>query len=80
VCTAPARVQADERDLMAYDLLDTIERAAIRDKHPLREIFPQYEPSFHLDDECLDPKYRFQFLWGGFEREFEELRDALGLE
>ncbi len=43
--------QTDEGDLMPYDLLDAIERAAIRDKHApldvfrlLRRQFPQYEP------------------------------------
>ncbi len=100
--------QTDESDLMPYDVLDVIERAAIRDKRSPREIlellsaeFPaheqptlvlwvkrffrlfaqnqwkreRYAPSFHLDDESLDPKtwYRFPILSGGFERELEEL-------
>jgi NAD+ synthase (glutamine-hydrolysing) len=100
--------QTDEGDLMPYDVLDAIERAAIRDKRSPREIlellrsdFPAYEraalvlwvqrffrlfaqnqwkreryaPSFHLDDESLDPKtwYRFPILSGGFERELEGL-------
>jgi NAD+ synthase (glutamine-hydrolysing) len=108
-------LQTDEKDLMPYDLLDAIERAAIRDKRSPKEIFPlvaaefpalekkqlfiylerffrlfaqnqwkreRYAPSFHLDDESLDPKtwYRFPILSGGFERELLELRDALGLE
>lgn len=36
----------------------------------------RYAPSFHLDDENLDPKTwcRFPILSGGFERELEELR------
>jgi NAD+ synthase (glutamine-hydrolysing) len=103
-----AQGQTDERDLMPYDLLDAIERAAIRDKRSPKEIlallspaFPalsraeligylgrffrlfarnqwkreRYAPSFHLDDESLDPKtwYRFPILSGGFERELEEL-------
>ena len=101
--------QTDEGDLMPYDLLDAIERAAIRDKRgPLevfelmRALFPQhddvalvgwierffrlftrnqwkrerYAPSFHLDDENLDPKTwcRFPILSGGYERELKEMR------
>ncbi|MEK6248086.1 MAG: NAD(+) synthase, partial [Planctomycetales bacterium] len=104
--------QTDESDLMPYDLLDAIERAAIRDKHmPLdvyrhiQILFPHYEsaqlaiwverffklwarnqwkreryaPSFHLDDENLDPKTwcRFPILSGGFQRELEELRQIV---
>ena len=39
----------------------------------------RYAPSFHLDDENLDPKTwcRFPILSGGFERELEELRVKL---
>lgn len=94
---------------MPYDLLDAIERAAIRDKRGPLEVFelmhalfPQharedlvawverffrlftrnqwkrerYAPSFHLDDENLDPKTwcRFPILSGGYERELKELR------
>ncbi len=101
--------QTDEADLMPYELLDAIERAAIRDKHSPLEVFqlmqaefPQYTaeqrlvwverffrlwcrnqwkreryaPSFHVDDENLDPKTwcRFPILSGGFERELEQLR------
>ena len=42
----------------------------------------RYAPSFHLDDENLDPKTwcRFPILSGGFERELAELRAAAGLE
>jgi NAD+ synthase (glutamine-hydrolysing) len=104
-----AAAQTDEDDLMPYDLLDAVERAAIRDKRMPVEIlelmtmqFPQYArsqlaiwierffrlwcrnqwkreryaPSFHLDDENLDPKTwcRFPILSGGFERELAELR------
>jgi NAD+ synthase (glutamine-hydrolysing) len=104
-----AACQTDEADLMPYDLLDAIERAAIRDKlvplevfQTLRPVFPQhstqqlaiwverffrlwcrnqwkrerYAPSFHLDDENLDPKTwcRFPILSGGFERELLLLR------
>lgn len=100
--------QTDEADLMPYEVLDPIERAAIRDKQTpievfrlMRAQFPQfsieqmhvwverffrlwcrnqwkrerYAPSFHLDDENLDPKTwcRFPILSGGFQRELEEL-------
>jgi NAD+ synthase (glutamine-hydrolysing) len=103
--------QTDESDLMPYDVLDAIERGAIRDKRSPREIlaglvvdFPAYDrptlvlwlrrffrlfaqnqwkreryaPSFHVDDESLDPKtwYRFPILSGGFERELEDLDGA----
>ena len=39
----------------------------------------RYAPSFHLDDENLDPKSwcRFPILSGGFERELAELREYL---
>ncbi len=38
----------------------------------------RYAPSFHVDDENLDPKTwcRFPILSGGFERELAELRAA----
>ena len=41
----------------------------------------RYAPSFHLDDENLDPKTwcRFPILSGGFARELAELRAAAGL-
>jgi NAD+ synthase (glutamine-hydrolysing) len=108
-----AAKQTDEDDLMPYELLDAIERAAIRDKQSPSEIlllmeveFPQYSrqqlviwierffrlwsrnqwkreryaPSFHLDDENLDPKTwcRFPILSGGYERELAELRKLAG--
>ena len=104
--------QTDEADLMPYDILDEIERAAIRDKLTPLEVFrrmsadhtetdPQqlakwierffrlwcrnqwkrerYAPSFHVDDENLDPKTwcRFPILSGGFERELKELHRAI---
>jgi len=104
--------QTDEEDLMPYDVLDAIERAAIRDKNSPVEVFelmrgqfpgftaPQlgvwverffrlwcrnqwkrerYAPSFHLDDENLDPKTwcRFPILSGGFEVELAELKNYL---
>jgi NAD+ synthase (glutamine-hydrolysing) len=109
----PSEAQTDERDLMPYDVLDAIERAAIRDKRSPLEVwkvvsaeFPRhtratlavwverffrlfsrnqwkrerYAPSFHVDDENLDPKTwcRFPILSGGFERELAELRRAAG--
>jgi NAD+ synthase (glutamine-hydrolysing) len=110
----PGAAQTDEADLMPYDLLDAVERSAIRDKRSPREIFAlirrefsqygerelfawlsrffrlfarnqwkreRYAPSFHVDDESLDPKtwYRFPILSGGFERELEELARELDL-
>jgi NAD+ synthase (glutamine-hydrolysing) len=107
----PAAKQTDEDDLMPYEVLDEIERAAIRDKLTPLEVLQRvesrrgpytrrqlalwverffrlwcrnqwkrerYAPSFHLDDENLDPKTwcRFPILSGGFERELQELRDA----
>jgi NAD+ synthase (glutamine-hydrolysing) len=109
-----ASKQTDEDDLMPYELLDAIERAAIRDKMTPCEILlvmevefsqfarqqlaawierffrlwcrnqwkrERYAPSFHLDDENLDPKTwcRFPILSGGYERELAELRKAAGL-
>ncbi len=100
--------QTDEGDLMPYDLLDAIERAAIRDKKAPVEVYrtmrgrrpdlerrqlaawverffrlwcrnqwkrERYAPSFHVDDENLDPKTwcRFPILSGGFDREIREL-------
>jgi len=107
----PAAGQTDEDDLMPYQVLDAIERAAIRDKLTPVEVFRQlqphseyspnilaewierffrlwcrnqwkrerYAPSFHLDDENLDPKTwcRFPILSGGFERELAELRQYI---
>jgi NAD+ synthase (glutamine-hydrolysing) len=105
--------QTDEEDLMPYDVLDAIERSAIRDRRAPSEVFdvlmlqfPQehpkqlviwinrffklwsrnqwkrerYAPSFHLDDENLDPKTwcRFPILSGGFEVELRELNKRLG--
>jgi NAD+ synthase (glutamine-hydrolysing) len=100
--------QTDEDDLMPYDILDSIERAAIRDHRSPVEVYEiillqyprhdprqlnlwvarffklwcrnqwkreRYAPSFHLDDENLDPKTwcRFPILSGGFEVELLEL-------
>jgi len=107
--------QTDEQDLMPYDLLDAVERAAIRDKQSPLEVFQvlesdfgqydrrqlalwierffrlwcrnqwkreRYAPSFHLDDENLDPKTwcRFPILSGGFERELAELWEYVNQE
>lgn len=104
----PGATQTDEADLMPYELLDAVERLAIRDKlapveilEVLRSDFTQYDekqliawierffrlwcrnqwkreryaPSFHLDDESLDPKSwcRFPILSGGYEAELAEL-------
>ena len=103
--------QKDEEDLMPYEVLDLIERLAIRDKLLPISVFEKlktsnlefsedelkawtrkffklwsqnqwkrerYAPSFHLDDENLDPKTwcRFPILSAGFEEELREL-DAL---
>lgn len=107
--------QTDETDLMPYELLDWIERAAIRDKHGPVEIYrlarvqfsdyqpeqlsawvirffqlwsrnqwkrERYAPSFHLDDENLDPKTwcRFPILSGSYQRELQELREFVDKE
>jgi NAD+ synthase (glutamine-hydrolysing) len=107
--------QTDEDDLMPYDVLDEIERAAIRDKLSPVEVYrrlraredryssqqlgfwverffqlwcrnqwkrERYAPSFHLDDENLDPKTwcRFPILSGGFQRELRQLREVLQSE
>ncbi len=107
--------QTDEEDLMPYELLDAVEKGAIRDKKvPLECLltvepkFPQYNrqqlaawvdrffklwcrnqwkreryaPSFHLDDENLDPKTwcRFPILSGGFERELAEMWQTIGIK
>jgi NAD+ synthase (glutamine-hydrolysing) len=104
----PSAMQTDEADLMPYEILDAIERLAIRDKlvplEVLQSLSPQYPqytreqlafwidrffklwcrnqwkreryaPSFHLDDENLDPKTwcRFPILSGGYERELSEM-------
>lgn len=104
----PGEGQTDEGDLMPYELLDVVERLAIRDKQAPRDVLEQlvlqfpvysreqlvvwikrfftlwsrnqwkrerYAPSFHLDDENLDPKTwcRWPILNGGFRDELEEL-------
>ncbi len=104
--------QTDEADLMPYEILDSIERAAIRDKRSPREVlrlievaFPaygtsqlakwidkffrlwarnqwkreRYAPSFHLDDENLDPKTwcRFPILSSGFDTELQEMSRSI---
>ncbi len=104
--------QTDEGDLMPYELLDFVERLAIRDKKTPKEVLSQtrvafqkydlphlkiwverffklwcrnqwkrerYAPSFHLDDESLDPRTwcRFPILSGGYEREIVEMNNEL---
>jgi len=102
--------QTDEKDLMPYEVLDTIERYAIRDKLLPDDVLAliteqygkrfteselrswvvrffrlwscnqwkreRYAPSFHLDDESLDPKTwcRFPILSGGYEKELRKLK------
>lgn len=112
----PSSDQTDEQDLMPYDVLDRIERLAIRDKMMPVDVFrnvqkhfrmyiphqlgiwtirffrlwsrnqwkrERYAPSFHLDDENVDPKTwcRFPILSGGYEFEIRQLQvvlDSLG--
>lgn len=105
----PKERQTDEKDLMPYEVLDTIERYAVRDKllpedvlALVRNIYggrygekaitdwvrrffslwcanqwkrERYAPSFHLDDESLDPKTwcRFPILSGGYSAELSKL-------
>ena len=104
--------QTDEGDLMPYEVLDKIERFAIRDKMMPVDVFKKtskafpdfkpeqigewtkkffrlwcrnqwkrerYAPSFHLDDENLDPKTwcRFPILSGGYEYELRQLDELL---
>lgn len=102
--------QTDEADLMPYEVLDAIEKCAIRDKQTPREVLEmmqvqfgavysadqlllyverffrlwsrnqwkreRYAPSFHVDDENLDPKTwcRWPILSGGFEKELHEIK------
>ncbi len=108
-----AEAQTSEEDLMPFEVLDLIERLAIRDKLAPAQIYgrlaatwperrpavlfawisrffvlfarnqwkrERYAPSFHLDDENLDPKTwcRFPILSGGFARELAELRAHIG--
>jgi len=108
----PDRHQTDEDDLMPYDVLDVIEKAAVRDKQlpaeawqAARERFPdrdarqlaawvrrfftlwcrnqwkreRYAPSFHLDDENLDPRSwcRFPILSSGYAEELDALARML---
>lgn len=105
--------QTDEGDLMPYEVLDIIEKRAIRDKLMPLDVYrkvstelkgsysskkiglwvekffrlwainqwkrERYAPSFHLDDENLDPKTwcRFPILSGGFDVELRELRSVV---
>jgi NAD+ synthase (glutamine-hydrolysing) len=104
-----AAAQTSEGDLMPFDVLDRIERLAIRDKLAPTDVLARmraespalpaavlagwierfftlfarnqwkrerYAPSFHVDDENLDPRSwcRFPILSGGFARELHDLR------
>ncbi|WP_128544821.1 NAD(+) synthase [Larkinella soli] len=107
----PDQKQTDEEDLMPYDVLNGIEKFAIRDKLSPKEVMQnievvfegqydrdklyvsverffrlwgrnqwkreRYAPSFHLDDENVDPKTwcRFPILNSGFEKELAELKE-----
>jgi len=108
----PSEAQTDEGDLMPYQVLDVIERYAIRDKLMPLEVhtllvkdFPSFSspqladwvirffrlfcrnqwkrerfaPSFHVDDESLDPKtwLRFPILSGGYEWEIAALQRVI---
>ncbi len=108
----PGYQQTDEQDLMPYDFLNAVEKAAIRDRQSPAEIlrrlrprFPRhgleqmgqwierffrlwsrnqwkrerFAPSFHLDDENLDPRSwcRFPILSGGFDHELEEMWEII---
>lgn len=104
--------QKDEDDLMPYNVLDQLEKHAIRDKRSPTEIFllmkgaynhlqlfywiekffklwcrnqwkrERYAPSFHLDDENLDPKTwcRFPIISGGFDEELADLKKIVVYE
>ncbi|MDA7951931.1 MAG: NAD(+) synthase [Pirellulaceae bacterium] len=107
--------QTDESDLMPYEIIDSIERLAVRDRKSPLEIYhwmcrrfeqfsqdqmalwierffqlwcrnqwkrERYAPSFHLDDESLDPKSwcRFPILSGGYNHELEELHRYVSLQ
>lgn len=108
----PKDKQTDEKDLMPYEVLDTIERYAIRDKLLPEDVLAlikeryqnrftegeltswvlrffklwsanqwkreRYAPSFHLDDESLDPKSwcRFPILSGGYAEELRKLSSS----
>jgi NAD+ synthase (glutamine-hydrolysing) len=107
----PDRHQTDEEDLMPYDVLERLERWAVRDRKSPGEVvpllalaFPQtteatraawirrffrlftanqwkrerYAPSFHLDDENLDPRswLRWPILSSGYAEELADLGDG----
>ncbi len=58
--------QTDEKDLMPYDVLDAIERAAIRDKRSPSEVFLLMKGKFHTHYSNEDIKLwvkRFFKLW-----------------
>ncbi len=105
----PNQQQTDESDLMPYDILNRIQKAAILERQTPEDILwllqqqePQYPidqlaqwitrffnlwsqnqwkreryaPSFHLDDENLDPRSwcRFPILSGGFKAELAAMQ------
>lgn len=62
----PGTKQTDEKDLMPYDVLDAIERAAIRDKRSPSEVFLLMKGKFHTQYSDEDIKLwvkRFFRLW-----------------
>ncbi|MFQ5737436.1 MAG: NAD(+) synthase [Acidobacteriota bacterium] len=61
----PQLHQTDEADLMPYDLLDAIERAAIRDKGTPLEVFRLIRPRFphYSVDQLAGWVERFFLLW-----------------
>ncbi|MFM2151788.1 MAG: Glutamine-dependent synthetase [Pseudomonadota bacterium] len=103
-----AQHQTDESDLMPYEVLERLERWAVRDRKSPTEVAPllaiafpttdaltrtqwirrfftlfaanqwkreRYAPSFHLDDENLDPRswLRLPILSGGYREELVRL-------
>ncbi len=57
--------QTDEQDLMPYDLLDAVERAAIRDKHSPVEVFRLMRSEFpdYTTEQLIEWVERFFRLW-----------------
>lgn len=60
-----ADAQSDESDLMPYDVLDAIEKAAIRDKAPPREVLDRMQEAFpdHAPADLRVWVVRFFRLW-----------------
>ncbi len=57
--------QTDEQDLMPYNLLDAVERAAIRDKHSPVEVFRLMRSEFpdYTTEQLIEWVERFFRLW-----------------